>query len=239
MSDLLELAIEAHGGLVRWQALQRVQARLHIGGALWTLTGQEGLFDDVEFAAPLHAQRDVVFEGLGTERQRSIFAPGLVRLETAAGERLEERAAPHDSFGGTGPWDRIHAAFFSSYAMWNYLTQPFVYSLPGFAVEELAPWHEQGETWRRLKIVYPADPGLVGHTREQVSYFGADGLLRRHDYSVDVLGGATGANYASDYRAVNGIMVPMRRRVFGRDAEGQPVPEPLLVSIDIAHIAFD
>jgi hypothetical protein len=237
MNDLLKLAIEAHGGLVKWQALQRVEAELRIGGALWTFTGQAGLFADARYVAPLHAQRGILFDGLGSERQRSIFAPERVRLETAGGTLLEERAAPRDSFGGTGPWDRIHAAYFSSYAMWNYLTQPFLYALPGFNVEELAPWEEQGETWRRLKIVYPGD--VVGHTREQVSYFGPDGLLRRHDYSVDVLGGATGANYAFAYREVNGIMVPMQRRVFGRQADGRMTAEPLLVSIDIARIAFD
>ena len=71
-----------------------------------------------------------------------------------------------------------------------------------------------------------------------MSYFGPDGLMRRHDYSVDVLGGATGAHYIHDYRQVSGIMVPHRRRVYPLGADNRQVPEPVLVSIDITHASF-
>ena len=101
---------------------------------------------------------------------------------------------------------------------------------------EVASRTEDGETWRALKITYP--PTIAGHSREQTSYFGIDGLLRRHDYTVDILGGATGANYPSDYREVSGIMVPTKRRIYAQDANGDKVLEPLLVSIDIAEISF-
>ena len=47
MSDLLKTAIEAHGGLARWNKLETVSARLTQGGALWTLKGQPGVLDDV------------------------------------------------------------------------------------------------------------------------------------------------------------------------------------------------
>jgi hypothetical protein len=82
--------------------------------------------------------------------------------------------------------------------MWIYLTQPFLYSYPGFEVAEIEPWEEDGEILRRLKVKFPAT--IASHTHEQISYFGEDGLLRRHDYAVDVLRGAEGANYCSDYR---------------------------------------
>ncbi|MDQ0899543.1 MULTISPECIES: hypothetical protein [unclassified Paenibacillus] len=126
--------------------------------------------------------------------------------------------------------------YFASYAMWFYLTHPFLYTYPGFVTEELAPWQENGETWRRLKITFPDH--IASHSREQISYFGEDGLLRRHDYTVNVMGGATGANYASDYREVNGSIVPTKRRVYPQQADGQKAQEPLLVTIDISDISF-
>jgi hypothetical protein len=49
---------------------------------------------------------------------------------------------------------------------------------------------------------------IARHTREQVSYFGPNGLLRRHDYAVDVLGSAKGAPYISDNREHGSTMVP-------------------------------
>lgn len=90
--------------------------------------------------------------------------------------------------------------------MWTYLTIPFLYTYPGFVTEELPPWREDGETWRPLKATFP--DSVASHSREQVSYFGEDGLLRRHEYTVDVMGGAGGVNYALDYRDVDGILVP-------------------------------
>jgi hypothetical protein len=61
-------------------------------------------------------------------------------------------------------------------------------------------------------------------------------LLRRHDYTVDILGGATGLNYASDYRNVEGIIVPTKRRIYAWQGDYQVVKEPLLVAIDMREI---
>src|SRR5215469_5662353 len=68
--------------------------------------------------------------------------------------------------------------------------------------------------------------------------FGPDGLLRRHDYTVDVLGGAPGFNYASDYRDVDGIIFPTKRRVYADEGDYEFVKEPLLVKIDMAEITL-
>jgi hypothetical protein len=95
---------------------------------------------------------------------------------------------------------------------------------------------KNGEVWRRLKVTFPNS--IVSHSREQISCFGEDGLLRRHDYTVDVMGGARGANYASNYRDVGGIAVPMSRRVFAYDEARRKIDAPLLVSIDFRNIAW-
>ena len=55
-------------------------------------------------------------------------------------------------------------------------------------MEEIDPWEEDGETWRWLKAIFPVH--IASQTRQQVSYFGPDGLMRRHDYNVDVPGGS-------------------------------------------------
>jgi hypothetical protein len=101
---------------------------------------------------------------------------------------IESRDSPRTSFAGhvnETPWDQLHAAYFNGYALWTYLTQPFLYAYPGFVTDEIEPWEENGETWRRLKVIFPDN--IASHAREQITYFGADGLMRRHDYAVDVL----------------------------------------------------
>jgi transposase-like protein len=40
MSDLVDVAISAHGGLDRWRQRRPVSASLRVGGALWALTGK-------------------------------------------------------------------------------------------------------------------------------------------------------------------------------------------------------
>jgi hypothetical protein len=62
--------------------------------------------------------------------------------------------------------------------------------------------------------------------------------MRRHDYTVDVLGGATGANYTTDYRIFQGIKMPTKRRIYAYDDAMQKVPDPLLVSIDFGKLSF-
>jgi hypothetical protein len=102
--------------------------------------------------------------------------------------------------------------------------------------EEIAPWSEDGQRWRVLQVTFPDD--VASHSRVQSSYFGDDGLLRRHEYTVDVMGGARGLNYASDYRDFDGILVPSKRRIYGYDDRKQKIPAPLLIAIDLADITF-
>jgi len=238
MSDLLSQAIEAHGGLGRWRSLSSATLDLSIAGALWSAKMVSGALERTTATLDTRRQR-LVFSPFGGADRLSVFEPWRVALETLDGRLIESRYSPRAAFKDhlqVTPWDLLHAAYFSSYALWGYLTAPFLYASPGFVAQEIEPWVENGETWRRLRIIFP--DSLATHSREQVSYFGPDGLLRRHDYSVEVLGGARGANYASNYRTFDGLVIPTVRRVYAHGDDGRPIPEPLLVSIDIDHMAF-
>ena len=155
------------------------------------------------------------------------------------GRLVDSRDDPRSAFRGhtrETPWDDMHVAYFTSYALWNYLTIPFLYTYSGFVTEELAPWQENGEEWQPLRVIVP--DYIASHSHEQVAYFGPDGLLRRHEYTVDAMGGASGLNYAADYRNVDGIVVPTKRRVYAADANKRKIPEPVLVAIDSREISF-
>lgn len=239
MNDLLELALTAHGGLARWKSFSRMRAKVAIGGAIWDYKQQPGLLRDVTWEAELHRQHAVCtpFDGVA---RHSDFTPQRVAILDADGKRIDSRDAPRAHFAShsqASAWDKLDVIYFSHYALWQYLCAPFLYAAPGFITEELTPWEENGETWRRLKIAFPVEGAW--HSPEQVAYYGPDGLLRRHDYTVDILGGATGANYADGYRDFQGIQVPTARRIYSHDAAGRKVAEPLLVSIDIAALHFD
>jgi hypothetical protein len=162
-----------------------------------------------------------------------------VAIETTDGRVVEERLQPRDSFGGhrvDTPWDPLQLAYFAGYAMWTYLTTPFLFAVDGVTTEELEPWPENGEMWRRLKVTFPQS--IATHSTVQMFYFGSDGLLRRHDYDAEVLGGTPAAHYVHDYHKVSGIMVPTRRRVLGRRPDGTPTPDPLIVTIYLSTVQF-
>lgn len=237
MDRLLELAISAHGGLDGWKRLQSLRANVAIGGALWDLKGLPGVFKNTRVELKLHSQH-VVTHLLDTG-ERIDFTPGRISLESRTGATIEARNDPRSAFAGQSAdskWDRLHAGYFCSYALWGYLTTPFLYSDPGFDTREVDPWTENGERWRVLQVTFPDT--LAAHTRTQYTYFGEDGLVRRHLYTVDVLGGAPGANYAFDYRTVNGVMIATRRRVVAYNESRQKIDKPVLVSIDLSEIEF-
>jgi hypothetical protein len=238
VTDLLNTALEAHGGLARWSQLDAVSARLVQGGALWGLKGHGGVLDDVFARARLHQERES-HHPFGAPDRRSAFTPERVAIETTNGDVVEALDQPRASFAGhtlDTPWTTLQLAYFVGVAMWTYLTQPFTFSLPGFETSELEPWQEKGEEWRRLHVVWPSY--LATHSTEQTLYLGTDGLIRRHDYNVEITGGSEAAHYISDYTQVAGVMVPTKHRIFPRAPDGQALAEPLLVSIDVSEIAF-
>jgi hypothetical protein len=238
MESLVQWTIDAHGGLERWLRFQEVSAHLRTGGVLWALKQQQGVIDDVHVRVALKREW-ASHAPFGDPDRRTSFEPQRVAIETMDGRLLEERQQPRDSFAGHGldtPWDRLQLAYFAGYAMWTYLTTPFLFALPGLVTEEIEPWSERGETWRRLRVTFP--PGIATHSTVQTFHFEGGGLLRRHDYDAEVLGGAPAAHYVYEYREFSGLLVPTQRRVLIRNPDGTSAPTPSLVTIDLSDVTF-
>ena len=237
MTGLLDLAVRAHGGLERWRQIRSIRAAASITGAIWFVKGQGDALKDVVLTADTVTERlTVEFPG---QDKRAIFEPQRIVIEHMDGKPILQRDNPEQSFVGQQretPWDDIHVIYFVGEALWTYLNVPFLYMQDGFVTEEIASIEVDGEIWRRLQVTFPDH--IKSHTRTQISCFGPDGLLRRHDYTVDILGGATGLNYASAYRNVSGIVVPTKRRIYAFEGDYQPVWDPLLVSIDMGEITL-
>ena len=219
MNDLLSSVIAAHGGLDRWRTVRAVDVTFNFSGGLLDLKGYRGHrrpSASVDAATPR-----TIFQRLGDESdERWIFSPNLVCIERRDGTVVEERSAPRAAFAGhvrETPWDRLHLTYFLGYALWNYLTTPFLFARTGFATRELEAHVEGRETWRVLEVTYPDD--VPAHTKVQKLYFGDDFMLRRLDYVTDVLGGVA-AHYCYDQVTIDGLVFPTLRRVVRRTPEG-------------------
>ncbi len=232
MNSLLESAVTAHGGLDRWNQVKSITVGASITGAVWHMKNQGDALTDVRFEVDTKRER-LTLDFLGQDR-RSVFEPRRVEIRRGDGGLIDARDDPEKSFDGhqlETPWDDIQLGYFVGEALWTYLNTPFLYTWPGFVAEEITSIEVDGESWRRLKVTFP--DAIKSHTREQISCFGPDGLLRRHDFTIDVNAGAPAMLYATDYRDVDGIIFPTTRRAWLD--EDQLVPA---VAIDMGEITI-
>jgi hypothetical protein len=238
MSDLLELAVKSHGGAERWARYSRFRATASITGAVWAMKGKAGLLDNVVLDGEIKDQRLTIapYPRLG---EYTTWEPTRQTIETSDGIVLDERLDPAASFVGQvrqTPWDDFNAAYFAGEANWNYFVAPFIFMRSDFHTEEIEAWHEDGQEWRRLLVTYP--DAIVAHCRQQTYYFDDAGLLRRLDYSVDIMGGGPAVHYPSEYREFGGIMVPTQRRVYVRNPDGSPQLESTSIAIEFSDVTF-
>ena len=99
MTSLLKLAIDAHGGVARWNQLKTLKAHLSVTGAIWHVKGKPNLLKDIRIELPLHEQRLITH--LVGQNRRFVFTPHQVSVEDEQGNLLEKRDDPHYAFRGT------------------------------------------------------------------------------------------------------------------------------------------
>ena len=234
MSSLLDEAIEAHGGLARWNEIKEVSVDVVASGTLFQRKGFPPSGKPTNVRVHAHAPY-VERRPFPKPGQYCVFEPDRVAILTDEGELVGERTQPRGAFAGhasTTPWDVFHLIYFAGYANWEYFTTPFAFGMPGFQTEELPAWEEDGETWRRLRVLFP--PDVPTHSTKQIFYFDRDLLLRRQDYNTRDIGGGDAANYALEYETFDGIKLPMKRRVYPRGPDNLPNKDVLGVSLDFS-----
>ncbi len=236
MNSLVLKIIDAHGGLETWRRYSSLTAHLKQGGALWGLKGHGGKLGETNVTVGLDEEWASHFP-FGPECKVTRFEPGVVSIRDSQDNVLETLTDPRASFAGHAletPWTEPQLAYFAGIAMWTYLNMPFLLAAPGVVTEQLEDWQENGETWQRLKVTFPSE--IATHSTVQTLYADANGLLKRHDYDVEIAGNTPGAHYISGYVEVQGLKFPTERRIFPRQPDGHSMPEPLVVSIDLSDI---
>ncbi|AXA42353.1 hypothetical protein [Rhizobium leguminosarum] len=236
MTQLKDFVIKAHGGLDRWRQFNQLSADLIQGGVLWPVKGHPDTLARTTVTVGLKEEW-ASHAPFGAGNRRSRFTPDRVAIEGGDGIVLEELSQPRASFAGHSlqtPWSELQLAYFAGCAMWTYLNMPFLLAWPGVESEELEPWPADSGDWRRLAVRFPA--GIATHSTVQTLYFDGDGLLKRHDYDVEISGNTPGAHIIEGYREASGIKFPTKRRIYARQPDGSFNTDPLVVSIDLSNI---
>jgi hypothetical protein len=224
MTTLLDEVIDAHGGLHRWKAVRALRATVSLAGPFWDVRAvPAALRTDVTVDVQMHEQ--LVSLNRWTDTVHRFVLRTDPEVATMTAEDLHEvqvRRDPRASFpaGTDARWDTMQANYFMGYALWNYLTTPYLLSHPGVETMELEPWHDDRAPWRRLGVHFP--PGIATHSTRQVFYFDSAGLLRRLDYDVEVSADGQAAHYVDDYVDVDGLKFPTRRWIYPRQPDNTP-----------------
>jgi hypothetical protein len=167
-------------------------------------------------------------------------AADTVAVQTLDGRAVGTLAPARAAFKGhlrSTPWDALHLGYFFGYANWNYSTTPFLFTYPGFVTKEIEPWHEAGQTWRRLHVRFPSS--IATHSPEQVLYFDAMGLQRRMDYITEVLGSTLVGHYCGHYRSFDGLLVATRRRIFRRNPDNTVNLNMPSITLDVSNVRLE
>lgn len=237
-TDLLTRVLDAHGGINRWRQFSRIEATIVSSGLLFELKGMPQDSTPRRMTAALQHEWSSI-RPFGDDDQRTDFTPDRVAIEKLDGSVVAERTHPRDSFTGhtlDSPWDPLQRAYFNGYALWTYLTSPFLLALPGLSVRELEPVDENGLELTGFQVRF--GPNFASHSTLQEFYFGPDLLLARHDYRVEIAGGFPAIQYISDFTEADGIRVPTKRRAYRCGEDGRPILSELMVSIDLSDCHF-
>jgi hypothetical protein len=233
--DLLERAIAAHGGMELWQSAGEIRVGLSAGGLAFASKLQTGAVRPAEARISTREQHVVIDPYPGAGRRGWLRPDGSVGIDSHEGEPLARRTGAREAFADLRHklwWDRLDMLYFATYAIWTYISTPFVLAEPGYETHEIDPWRENGERWRRLAVRFPER--VDTHSREQVFYYDEQGLLRRHDYTAEPIGRlAQAAHYSFEHRSYDGFVIPTRRRVYPRKRNNQRRAGPLLVWIEL------
>src|SRR5580658_9805003 len=97
MNNLLEFAVESHGGLAAWNAFSDLELQLSIGGAIWEFKNNPGLLRDVTYNMKTHVEQ-LTITGFSAPDRRISFVPYRLTLETLDGRVIEARDSPRAAF---------------------------------------------------------------------------------------------------------------------------------------------
>jgi hypothetical protein len=225
--ELANRVLEAYGGAARWREARAVDAVVSAAGWAFRLKFQPR---DDHIAVHLTIGRPLArYSPADRHGHAAVLDGQSIRLEDAGGRVVAERQDPR-RFLSRGRrllwWDTLDRAYFSAYALWNYLT------FPALLLRDDIRWTELPGS--RLEGQFPSS--LPTHSPCQVFHIDpTNGRLLRHDYTAEVFGQwARAANVVLAHAVTaDGIPYPSHRRVTPRGPGDRPLPAPVLVDIQI------
>jgi len=227
-------AIEAHGGMDYWNSLEALDAEISASGFLFTAK-QRPVLQRMRMQALTTEPRFFFYDFPKPGLTGELIGNDEVRILDSGGKIIAQRKNPRSAFRSIRRqffWDDLDFIYFAGYATWNYLTAPFIFLRKGFFIEVLKPLQGALGQFTRLHVTFP--PDIPTHCREQIFYLDDQRLLRRLDYTAEVVGcWAHAAHLCEEYQTFDRLKAPTRRRVLPLLFGHKPLPGPTLVELQV------
>jgi hypothetical protein len=157
VSNLLDLAVKAHGGLERWNKVKSVKVAAAITGAIWFVKSKGDALKDIVMT--IETKKERLTTDFPGQNKRSVFEPARIVIEKMDGTLIDARNDPEKSFQGhqrETPWDDIRR----SLLLWRSTVDlsehsPFFTPRMDSRARSFHLFRLEGETWRRLKAIIP------------------------------------------------------------------------------------
>ena len=226
LSLTAQKALTAYGGEDRWQKASAVEAVVSASGLLFWMKGHRP-FRRLSIQMEIQRSR-VRFRPIDRSGNTAVLEGQTVRIEDSRDRVLQERPEARRFFAKGRRlfyWDNLDHAYFSGYALWNYLT------FPALLIRKDIRWQEPSPG--TLTAQFP--PEIPTHCPEQQFFFDSStGLLKQHNYTAEVVGPwAKAAHVVLEHSCWEGLPFPSKRRVTPRKPDGSPRPFPTLVAITV------
>jgi hypothetical protein len=235
--QIVHEAIEAHGGMDYWNSLDALEAEISASGFLFTAK-RRPILRWVRMRAATREPIFSFFDFPNPGQSAELVGNGEVRILDSTGAVVARRGNPRAAFRGLRrqfAWDDLDFIYFAGYATWNYLATPYLLVRNGITVEALEPVGGTLQPLVRLKVTFPED--IPTHSRQQVFYFDDQRLLRRLDYTAEVVGRwARAAHFCENYRTFDKLKAATQRRVLPLLFGTIPLPGPMLVELEVHDI---
>lgn len=240
VAEHLERIIERHGGADAWRRCRRLTVRISADGFAFSSHGQGGALLGKR-AEIRPAERRVTFDPYPVDGLQGVWTPTRVWLADGA-RVVKERSNPRSSFARPIKlirWDELDMLYFCGYALWNYLSFPWLLREDGVTVSVTDNAPDIVAGCLTLRADFAAD--FPTHSRSQCFHIDRGTLLlKRHDYVADPVGRlATAANICQASEVVKGLRFYTKRLVLPRLGPRLVLPGPKLVKIDITDIEVE
>lgn len=229
--EVVERAVEAHGGLERWQRAARIDLELTVGGIAFTAKGRRKSAGKANMASIETGSGEVMLRPFFEHQDRvgHYTTQRLTISDKMSGDEIEgcdTASRPRSGLRALATWSDLDQLFFAGYALSHYYRLPF-----SLLDDRIALGPVTGDSGtRRSTATFP--PELYSHSPRETFHFDETGRLVRHDYTARFLApGARGAHLSMDYRMHDGLAIAGRRRVL-LNAFGKAV-KPTVLWIDV------